>query len=175
MLPWIFLVMQLLFALLFFYLALAFLTGAPFVPSTNTVSVTMVNMAQLKKGNRIYDLGSGDGRLLFLAAARGAKTIGLEINPYLVLYSNLKAMFSPFRKTVRTYWKNFWATDFTNADVVFVYLLPWKMEKLEKKLLKEMKPGSKIVSNSFIFLHLPCTKKDPINHVYLFTIPKKRI
>jgi SAM-dependent methyltransferase len=167
--------MQLLFAVLFFYLSLAFLTGAPFVPSTKVVAKTMIAISNIKKGMTIYDLGSGDGRLLFLAAAKGAKAIGLEINPYLVLYSNIVTLCSPYRKIVRTYWKNFWRADFSHADVVFIYLLPWKMEKLEQKLLREMKPGSKIVSNSFIFPHIPCTKKDTINHVYLFTVPKKKI
>ncbi|MFH0749836.1 MAG: methyltransferase domain-containing protein [Candidatus Gottesmanbacteria bacterium] len=175
MLDFLFLSIQLLFAFLFFYLALAFLTGAPFVPSTKHAATTMIDIAGIKKGMTVYDLGSGDGRLLFLAAARGAKAIGLEINPYLVLYASIKTFFSPYRKNVRTYWKNFWRADFSKADVVFVYLLPWKMKRLEKKLLNELKPGSNIVSNSFIFPHIPCTKKDEAQHVYLFTVPKKRI
>lgn len=174
MLPWIFLIIQLVFALLFFYLTLAFVTGAPFVPSTKHVATAMVDIAQIKKGMTIYDLGSGDGRLLFLAAARGAHAIGLEINPYLVALTFLKTWCSPYRKTVKTYWKNFWRADFSHADVVFIYLLPWRMDQLEKKLLREMKPGSTIVSNSFIFPHIPCTQKDEAHHVYLFTIPKKQ-
>jgi len=175
MLPWIFLILQLLFALLFFYMTLAFITGAPYVPSTTTVSEIMIKLAHIKKGETVYDLGSGDGRLLFLASRLGATAVGLEINPYLVLLSNIKAFFSPQRKTVRTYWKNFWRADFRKADVVFVYLLPWRMKQLETKLLEEMKPGSRVVSNSFIFPNIPCTKKDEAHHVYLFTIPKKKI
>lgn len=156
-------------------MTLAFVTGAPYVPSTTSVSEIMIKLAHIKKGETVYDLGSGDGRLLFLASKLGAKTIGLEINPYLVILSNIKALFSSHRKTVRTYWKNFWRADFRNADVAFVYLLPWRMKQLEKKLLSEMKPGSRIVSNSFIFPNIPCTKKDEVHHVYLFTIPKKKI
>lgn len=135
----------------------------------------MIRMAHIQKDDTVYDLGSGDGRLLFLAAKKGARAIGLEINPYLVLFSTIKACFSPYRKRVRTVWKNFWHIHYKNADVVFIYLLPWKMEKLEQKLLREMKPGTRIISNSFIFPHIPCTQKDTVNHVYLFTVPKKRI
>ncbi|MFZ2024981.1 MAG: hypothetical protein WAV51_01690 [Microgenomates group bacterium] len=175
MLPWIFLILQLLFALLFFYMALAFLTGAPYVPSTTSVSKVMIALAHIKKGETIVDLGSGDGRLLFLAARAGAKAIGLEINPYLVLFTTIKALCSPERTMIRAYWKNFWRADFQNANVVFVYLLPWRMKQLEEKLLREMKPGSRVVSNSFIFPNIPCTKKDELHHVYLFTIPIKKI
>jgi len=156
-------------------MTLAFVTGAPFVPSTTHVSKTMIDVAHIKKGETVYDLGSGDGRLLFLAAYLGANAIGLEINPYLVLFTNIKALCSPYRKTIHAIWKNFWRADFRNADVVFVYLLPWRMKQLEEKLLLELKPGSRIVSNSFIFPNVPCTKKDEKHHVYLFTIPKKKI
>ncbi len=174
MLPWIFLIVQLLFALLFFYMTLAFLTGAPYVPSTMSVSKIMIQLARIKKGETVFDLGSGDGRLLFMASNLGAQAIGLEINPYLVFLSNIKSLFSSHRKTVRTYWKNFWSADYTTADVAFVYLLPWRMEQLEKKLLHDMKPGSRVVSNSFIFPNIPCTGKNEEYHVYLFTIPKKK-
>lgn len=155
-------------------MTLAFVTGAPFVPSTKPVTKIMIHMAQIKQGETIYDLGSGDGRLLFDAAHLGATAIGIEINPYLVLFTKIKALFSPYRKTVHTYWKSFWRTDFTSANVVFVYLLPWRMKQLEDKLIRELTPGSRIVSNSFIFPNIPCTQKDERNHVYLFTIPKKK-
>ena len=112
MLPWIFLIIQLLFALLFFYMTLAFVTGAPFVPSTKPVTQTMIGMARIKKGETIYDLGSGDGRLLFNAARLGATAIGIEINPYLVLFTTIKAICSPHRKIIHTYWKSFWKTNY---------------------------------------------------------------
>jgi len=175
MLPWIFLILQLLFALLFFYLSLAFLTGAPFVPSTNSTAAIMIKLANIKKGMRIYDLGSGEGKLLFSAAKNGATAIGLEINPYLVCFTNMKALFSPYRKKIHVYWKNFWGANYKEADIVFVYLLPWRMEQLEQKLIRELKPGSKIVSNSFIFPHLTCTAKNADAHVYVFTMGKKQI
>jgi len=169
----IYLIIQLLFAIFFFYLCLAFLTGAPFVPSTNSAATTMIALSQIKSGMTIYDLGSGNGKLLHLAAQKGAVAIGYEINPMLVVFSNIRALFSPERKQMITYWKNFWSANITKADVLFVYLLPWRMETLEKKLMKEAKPGAIIVSNSFIFPHLDCIRKDEANHIYVFKISRK--
>jgi len=170
MLPYIFLILQLSFAIFFFYLCLAFITGAPFVPSTNPVSASMIRLAQIQKGMTIYDLGSGNGKLLFLSAKQGAIAKGLEINPFLVLYSTIKLFFSPYRHTVHTYWKNFWTADISDADIVFIYLLPWRMDRLEQALRKKCKKGTLIVSNSFIFGHLPCIRKDEKNHVFAFRI-----
>ncbi len=170
---WTFLLLQLTFALFFFFLVLSFYTGAPYVPSNINAANRMIELAHIIKGTRVIDLGSGDGKLLFLASQHGAIATGYEINPFLVLFTNMKALF--FAPTVRTIWKNFWYADISNADVVLLYLIPWKMEKLEQKLLKETKPGTQIVSNSFLFPHIPCTTKDEDNHVYVFTVPKKRV
>jgi SAM-dependent methyltransferase len=170
MAPYLFLFFQLLFAIFFFYLCLAFITGAPFVPSTKPVSLSMIRLARIKKGMIVYDLGSGNGKLLFLAAEKGAVAKGLEINPFLVLYSNFRTFFSPYRNLIHTYWKNFWTADMSDADVVLIYLLPWRMETLERMLITKLKKGTCIVSNSFIFPHLPCIRKDQKNHVYAFRI-----
>ena len=118
----------------------------------------------------VYDLGSGNGKLLFLAAQHGAITKGLEINPFLVFFSNVRSFFSPYKDQVHTYWKNFWTTELGDADVVFIYLLPWRMEKLEQALIKKCRKGTVIVSNSFIFLHLTCVGKSEKHHVFAFRI-----
>lgn len=164
----LFLIFQLLFAVFFLYLCIAFVTGAPFVPSTKSASTSMIRLANIQKGNVVYDLGSGDGRLLFLAAKMGATAIGVEINPFLVIFTNLKSLFSPYRKQVKAKWQDFWKSDLTNADRVFVYLLPWKMQKLEKKLREELKPEAQIISNSFIFKSWKLEAKDEAKHIYVF-------
>lgn len=168
MLEGIFLVFQLGFAVLLFYMCLSFVIGAPFVPSTKSVANEMVTLAHIKPGDTIYDLGSGDGRILFLAAALGANAWGYEINPYLVLYTNIRRMFSPHRQQVLVRWKNFWGADIRDADVVFVYLIPWHMKRLEKQLSVMLKPGSLVVSNSFIFPNWKIIRKDSDHHVYVF-------
>jgi hypothetical protein len=159
------------FALLLFFLTVAFVTGAPFVPSTPKVTARMINFAGIKPGMVIYDLGSGDGRLLFAAAKLGAKATGYEINPFLVFLTYLRIIFSPQRRLVKVVWKNFWKADIHDADGVFVYLLPWKMQQLAAKLTHELQPGTKIISNSFIFPGWKINQKDEQLHVYEFKIP----
>lgn len=164
-------IVNLFFAILLLFLCMAFWTGAPFVPSTKKTAKAMIDQAKLKSTDTVYDLGSGDGRLLFLAAKKGIKKgIGVEINPWLVIFTNLRILFSSYRTTLSCQWGDFWKKDFSSADVVFVYLLPWKMEALQKKLQKELKPGTRIVSNSFIFPHWKQAASDPVNHVYVFEV-----
>lgn len=166
------LIAQLIFASLFFFLCIAFVSGAPFVPSKKSASEAMIRFAKIKAGTRVYDLGSGDGRLLLISAKQGARAVGFEINPYLVLLTRTRAFFSHYRGSVRVFWTNLWKAPISDADVVFVYLLPWRMEELATKLSKEVKPGTLIISNSFIFPKWKIVDKDEDNHIYAFRIPK---
>jgi ribosomal protein L11 methylase PrmA len=158
----LFLLLETCFVIFFLYMSIASMTGAPFVPSNRKTAEAMIELADIKKGNTIYDLGSGNGKLLLLATKKGAHAIGYEINPMLVLLSNLRG--------AKTYWKNFWKANIRDADVIFVYLLPWKMDRLAKKLKEELKPGTLIVSNSFIFPRWKILRQDLINHVYVFRV-----
>jgi SAM-dependent methyltransferase len=166
----IFLLVNLGFALLIFYLTIAFITGAPFVPSAKTVAESIIRLARLKPGMKVYDLGSGEGRLLFMSAGQGAAATGFEINPYLVFYTWVKIRFSPVKNHIRVKLANFWFADIHDADVIFIYLLPWRMQALETVLKNKLKKGAVIVSNSFIFPNLTMIRQDAKNHVYVFRI-----
>lgn len=172
-LQYAFLLVQFIFASLFFFLCLAFVSGAPFVPSKKGAKEAMIRLAHIKTGTRVYDLGSGDGRLLFLAAKQGAIASGFEINPYLVLLTRLRALFDHYRGSVSVSWTNLWKARISDGDVVFIYLLPWRMEELATKLTKELKTGTLVISNSFIFPNWKIIDKDEINHIYAFRIPQK--
>lgn len=161
-LSFLFLILQVGFVIFFFYMCIASLTGAPFVPTKNASADAMIRLAEIRSGDVVYDLGSGDGKLLVLAARKGARATGYEINPMLVLFSKLRG--------TNTHWKNFWGADIHDADVIFIYLLPWKMERLAEKLKKECKKGTTIVSNSFIFPGWKIYRQDSANHVYVFRI-----
>jgi len=169
----LFLIAQLGFVVYLLYYIITFISGAPFVPSTKRATEAMIAMANIKKGMKIYDLGSGDGRVLFLAAKEGAIGIGYELNPILVLYTMIRSFFSPHRNQITIRWKSLWNANLKDADVVFVYLLPISLDKLQKKLLTELKPGTRIVSNSFIFKNWPIEKQDKVNHIFVFSIPKR--
>ena len=122
----------------------------------------MIRLAEIHSGDVVYDLGSGDGKLLVLAARKGARATGYEINPILVLFSKLRG--------TNTHWRNFWGADIHDADIIFIYLLPWKMDRLAEKLKRECKKGTTIVSNSFIFPGWKIFRQDPIHHIYVFRI-----
>lgn len=152
------------------YLLMAFVTGAPYVPSQMSRAKRMIELAEITKDKTVYDLGSGDGRMLFLAAEKGAHAVGVEMNPFLVYFTWLRSLFTPYKKLVHVRCKNLWTTDVSKADVVFIYLLPWRMDQLAQKLKKELKKGSIVVSNSFIFPNWKIYKQDPALHVYAFRI-----
>lgn len=162
MLSTLFLFIHLSFFVFLLFLVASFLTGAPFVPSRKRGVETMIKLAHIKPGMTVYDLGSGDGRILRAAEKRGAKAIGIEINPFLVLYSRMRGL------DVR--WKSLWTANISNADVVFVYLLPINMKKLEQKFERELRPGSLVVSNSFIFPKWNILRQDTKEHIYVFHV-----
>jgi predicted RNA methylase len=170
MLPLLFLVIQLLFAIYLIYYIVAFLSGAPFVPTSDPTAKSMITLAQLRPGMVVYDLGSGDGRLLLLAAQKGARAVGIEINPLLVILTHVRFLFSSRRNLLSVRWQSFWKTDMKDADAVFIYLLPLRMEKLEMILKKRLKKGTLIISNSFIFPHMKMVRQDESNHVYVYRI-----
>lgn len=164
------LLIHLSFAVLIFFLTIAFITGAPFVPSSQNTAQAMIDLAHITRDSVIYDLGSGDGRLLLLASKNGArKIVGIEINPWLVFFTKIRILLSK-AQNVQVYLGNFWSADLKDANIVFVYLLPWKMESLAKKLKKDLKPGTIIVSNSFIFPGWKILREDKTNHVYVFQL-----
>lgn len=145
------LIIQVLIAIFILFLCLAFFFGAPFVPSRNKVAKKMLEFANISESDYVIDLGSGDGRLLFLAAKKKPKKIvGIEINPWLVIYTWLRSTFLSRMGRPQVVWGNFWKQDLSQATVVFVYLLPWKMDNLAKKLKRELKPGTRVISNSFV-------------------------
>ena len=169
------LILQLTLGVFILFLCLSFVTGAPFVPATNSTARAMIELARIKPGEIVYDLGSGDGKVLFLAAKKGATAYGFEINPVLVLYTRVRALFSPFRSSVRVLWKDLWVAQVDEANVVFIYLLPWRMKELQRKLTKSLKPGTRIVSNSFMFPDLPVEDEDRTHHAYLYRQTNKSL
>ncbi len=170
MLAVIFFIVQFGFVIYLLYFLVTFIIGAPFVPSSNATAQSMAKLSEIKPGMHVYDLGSGDGRLLFLAAQKGAHAVGYELNPILAFFTIIRALLTGNHKKISVYCKNFWNADIRDADVIFVYLLPWHMERLGKKLQKELRSGTIIVSNSFIFPHWKIIREDRANHVYVFRI-----
>jgi len=102
----------------------------------------------LKPGEKIYDLGCGKASLLVLAAKEfGAKGIGYELSLWPYLWSRFNIFIS--RANVEVRMKNFFKADLSDADVVYCYLFPEIMARLEPKFAKELKPTARVVSYGF--------------------------
>ena len=104
-----------------------------------------MRLAEIKPGESLIDLGSGDGRILFAASKHGAHCLGIEINPLLVWYTRLRAWLRG-SSAVSVRRTNLWSVDISAADVVTIYMVPIYMQKLKEKVQAEMKPGSRILA-----------------------------
>jgi len=125
--------------------------GAPYVPSDRKMVEKMVRLVNLKPGEKVVDLGSGDGRIVIEFAKAGADAHGYEISPFLVWISRFKAQKEGFGSKTKFSKKNFWKEDFSEFDVIAMYQVSYVMNRLEKKLLDELKPGARVVCNAFKF------------------------
>jgi SAM-dependent methyltransferase len=134
-----------LLTLFFVYTIIAIFKGASYVPTTHARVARLLDIAEIKAGDRVLDLGSGDGRILFAAAKRGATCVGVEINPLLVLYSAWMAKLKGLAG-VSIMRRDFWRVDLADIDVLTVYLVPIRLDQLKAKVHSEMKSGSRVVT-----------------------------
>ncbi|UCD73259.1 MAG: 50S ribosomal protein L11 methyltransferase, partial [Candidatus Bathyarchaeota archaeon] len=149
----------------------ASLKGGPWVPTSLTTVHRMLAMADVKPGELVYDLGSGDGRILVVAARNfKARAVGIEIDPLLHLLSKLLITLIGLHGQVQVVHGDIFTQDLSKADVVTCFLLPSINEKLAEKLAGELRPGTRVVSNTFIFPGLPLTHKEGRN-IYVYRIP----
>ena len=145
----------------------------PYVPTPEAVVDGMLDMAKLQPGERLVDLGSGDGRIAIAAAKRGAQAMGVEINPRLVSRARMNAEMAGQKDNARFVRDDLFAVSLREADVVTLYLLPQINEQLRPKLLTEMRPGTRVVSHAFDMGDWPPDEHERIaeKNVYLWTIP----
>ncbi len=122
---------------------------APFVVMDERDVEAALSLAQVRRGDRLIDLGSGDGRVVISAARRGARALGVELNPALVLRARRAAAEAGLSKWAQFVEGDLFAQDLRGATVVTLYLYPDANRALRPKLLRELQPGARIVSNSF--------------------------
>lgn len=121
--------------------------GAPYLPTLKNQIEAAFELLDLKKGQTLIELGSGDGRILLEAGRRGIKAVGYELNPFLVLYSKIKTW--QYRGDVTVIWGNYWTKRWPRADGIFVFLLDRYMVKLNNKIIQEYDQPLKLVSFAF--------------------------
>jgi SAM-dependent methyltransferase len=122
----------------------------PYVPTPMPVVDAMLDLARVKKDDTLYDLGCGDGRIVVRAASRfGCRGVGVDLNPERVTEARANADREKVTALTRFEVGDVFEFDFSQASVVTMYLLPSVNMKLRPRLLKELKPGSRIVSHDF--------------------------
>jgi len=127
---------------LIFVLLVAFagvlLRGAPYVPTLDAQAKVALELLDLRPGQTLLELGSGDGKVLVLAAQAGLQVVGVELNPFLVVVSWLRTR--RYRKQVRIIWGDFWRVEWPPCDGVFTFLLDRFMAKLDARMRTVRKP-----------------------------------
>ena len=121
----------------------------PFVPTPDQIGELMLDMARVGTGDVVYDLGSGDGRLVIAAALRGARSIGVEYDADLVERSVRNAERAGVHDRATFVHGDIFETDPSGADVVLLYLSPEFNRRLRPTLLEKLAPGARIVSHAF--------------------------
>jgi precorrin-6B methylase 2 len=122
----------------------------PFVPTTERAVQAMLKLADVKKTDVLYDLGCGDGRIVVAAAKDfGAHAVGIDINPVRINEAKENASKAGVEKLVRFEENDLFQADIHEATVVTLFLLPNINLKLRPKLLEDLKPGTRIISNTF--------------------------
>ena len=144
--------------------------GASYEVTSNDKMKKMIQFAKVRGGEKIADLGSGNGKLVIEFAKRGAEAHGYEINPFLVLLSKWKINREGLRGKAFVHWKSFWKEDLGRFDVVLIFQVGYIMGALEKKLKREARKKIRIVSNNWRFPKLKCIKEK--DKIYYYEIKK---
>ncbi len=144
--------------------------GSPWVPTTFKMVHKMLDLADIQPNELVYELGCGDGRIAVIAARKyQARVVGIELNPFLWLWCQLVITIFGLRGRVKVVLGNFYKQDLRDADVVVCYLLPKTNKELEGKLLRELRPGTRVISNTFLFYQVRLSKRDGKALLYLFS------
>ena len=148
-----------------------------YVPTPHEVVDDMLRLANVGKGDVLYDLGSGDGRIAIAAAKKyGIRAVGIDIDPERIKEATANAKKAGVEKLVTFRQEDLFKADFREATVITLYLLPDLNVKLRPRLWEEMKPGTRIVSHQFDMGTWKPEKRLESNGrtVYFWTVPKKK-
>lgn len=138
--------------------------SAPFVPSSRKKLKAMLSLADLNPHDTVYDLGCGDGRFIFAAAPHVKKAVGYDLSIPLVWLGKLKALLTRSKAQIR--FGNMFRQNYADADVIFCYLLSETMNRFYREIWPTLKPGTRVLSNTFSIKNLEPVKEE--GRVYLY-------
>jgi precorrin-6B methylase 2 len=156
----------------------------PYVPTTEEAVTAMLKLADVKKTDVVYDLGCGDGRIVIAAAKNfGARAVGIDIDPVRIGEAKENAQKAGVGQLVRFEENDLFKSDIREATVVTLFLLSSVNLRLRPKLLQDLKPGTRVVSNTFdmgdwkpekeVTVGNPEEQSYLSHRLYLWTIPKR--
>lgn len=145
--------------------------GAQWIPTPKDVVKKMLYFAGVGPGDTLIDLGSGDGRIILLAALEfEANAVGIEADPLRVLITRIRIGLKGLEDRVDVIWGNFFKKDLSAASVVTIYQSTGINNKLKEKLQKQLCPGTRVISYSFTFDGWEPVKVDESTKLYLYEI-----
>jgi ubiquinone/menaquinone biosynthesis C-methylase UbiE len=149
----------------------------PYVPTNQKVVEAMLELAGVNASDTVYDLGCGDGRIVVMAAQKyGARGVGVDIDPERIQDAHRTAQRAGVTGKVKFIEGDLFKADIREATVVTLYLLPDINTKLKPKLLRELKPGTRVVSHDFDMgtdWRPEKTVRIGRDTIYLWTIPAR--
>lgn len=157
------------FIVLFF--AWSIVKGAPWSPTSSEKVLSMLNMADIKENELVYDLGCGDGRVLITAAQKfKARAVGVEIDPIRYLWCKTRIKLLGLSDRIQVILGDLFNVDLRDADVIICYLMQKTNDNLQQKLQSELKENARVISNRFVFSDLNLTDKDESLRIYAYNI-----
>ncbi len=154
------------------WLLVPMFSGTPWIPTRTGRIRKALQLARVKTGEVVYDLGCGDGRVLVLAAREfGAQTVGIELGPLQCAAAWSRRIFSGTKDRIRVHWGSFYRMDLKRADVVFAYLISSQAKPLQAFLEGQLKPGARVVTISFDFPDWEPENYDDEDLIFLYRMP----
>ena len=151
-----------------------FSPGGVWFPTSKKHIRSMLQMAELKPGELVYDLGCGDGRVLIIAAQEfGARGVGIEVDPLRFRVARWRVKRAGLEDKIELVQGTFNQQDLSPADVVTLYLVQQMINRVAPKLVRELRPGARLVSNTFIVPGLKVSRYDREGDLRLYAIPEK--
>jgi SAM-dependent methyltransferase len=130
-----------------YFVFASFYYGAGYQPTPRPIATRMLELAEVGPSDVVYDLGAGTGALVFRAAReRGARAVGVEVEPLRILILRLRRRGGPDRDRIRIVWGDFFRLEYREATVVLVFLWPDAMRRLAPRLAAELPAGARVVS-----------------------------
>ena len=147
--------------------------GAGWEPTSKILVRKMLEIAEVNSEDILYDLGSGDGRIIIETARKyNANAVGIEADPLRYIWSKLMIPLYGVNQKVKVNWGNFFNKDINPATIVTLFLSSKANQQLKTKLQNELKPGTRIVSYYWTFHGWQPVKEDKKNKIYMYIIGK---